>query len=193
MESLASKKIESLWAKESLSSWTEAAAHVGLWQYLSPWFIYLAQGSWCPHWAPACHSPSLAPKYSIQQMSSLHSALCVCASWLKFHTLPWRCNRGKGKHCELAANTRWIQTGRCSGPGRADHCMTLGLCRGWNCASKNNLCVLLVFYLNRLSLNQKQWHVQLSWKFLFTSSMFGRVHFDIFNIPTKINLWSAHT
>lgn len=47
------------------------------------------------------------PKYSVQQMSSFHSALCVCASWLEFHALPWRCNRGKGKHCELAAK-HWM-------------------------------------------------------------------------------------
>lgn len=197
MKSLASKKIENLWAKESLSSWTEAA-NVGLWQYLSPWFIYLAQGSWCPHWATACHSPfPVGGSTQIFYPANVFTPSClVCLCQLTEipHMLPWRCNRGKGKHCELAANTRWIQTGRCCGPGRANRCLTVaGLCRGWYCASQNNLCLLLVFDLNRLSFDQKQWHVWLSWKFPFTSSAFARVHFDLFNIPTNINLGSTHT
>lgn len=139
------------------------------------------------------------PNYSIQQMSSLHSARClVCPCQLTGipRMSPWRRNRGKGKHCELAANTRWIQTGHCSGPGWANRCPTSTRCvvEDWNHASKNNLCIWLVFYLNRLSLNQKRWHVPLSWKFPFTipSFMFDHVHFELINISPNISSLSPH-
>lgn len=98
---------------------------------------------------------------NIPSSKCLHSILpCVSvpADWYSTRYLG-DATEGQGKRCELAANTRRIQTGRCSGPGRANRCMTVGLCRGCNCASKNTFCLLLVFDLNRLSLNQKQWHI----------------------------------
>lgn len=166
----------------------------GVWQYLTPWFIYLAQGSGCNALGQGLSQPisSQGKHPNILSSKCLHCILpCVSvpADW-NFTRYLGDATEGKGKHCELSANIWWIQTGRCSGPGPANRRMTLGLPRGWNSASENNLCLLLVFDLNWLSLNQKQWPVQLSWKLLLTSSTFGRDHFDTFSIPTNINLWS---
>lgn len=179
---------ENLWAKESLSFWTEAA-NVGLWQYLSPWFIW--------HRVPGARTGPLpvtahfqsgeAPRYSIQQMPSLHSALCVCASWLEFHArYLGDATEGKGN---AASSQPTLDESR--GTGRASRCVTVGLwMEGWMEDGIVLLKIIYVFclFLNQLSLNQKQWHVWLNWKFLFTSSPFGRVHF-IYSISQQISTY----
>lgn len=162
----------------------------GFWQYLSPWFIFLAQGSWCPHWAAACHSPfPVRGRTQIFHPANVFIPFClVCLCQLtgiphvtlemqqrEGETLWARSQHSMNPNSDLAEPTAaWLQ-------GFVEDEMVL---------VKIIYAFCLFFDLNWLSLNQKQRHVWLSQRFLRT---FSRVQFDIFNILTNINLWSTHT